>query len=82
MESSNLGNSNDGDEESLEEIIDNLNIALDEAIDPALRARSRRRQRQTEYLETCTEGDLQLVEIPSAVPNLEFDEQGFTPDLV
>ena len=71
----NLGNSNDGDEESLEEIIDNLNIALDEAIDPALRARSRRR-RQTEYLETCTEGDLQLVEIPSAVPNLEFDEQG------
>lgn len=71
----NLGNSNDGDEESLEEIIDNLNIALDEAIDPALRARSRRR-RQTEYLETCTEGDLKLVEIPSAVPDLEFDEQG------
>lgn len=71
----NLGNSNDGDEESLEEIIDNLNIALDEAIDPALRARSRRR-RQTEYLETCSEGDLNLVEIPSAVPDLEFDEQG------
>lgn len=71
----NLGNSNDEDEESLEEIIHNLNIALDEAIDPALRARSRRR-RQIEYLETCSEGDLDLVEIPSAVPNLEFDEQG------
>jgi hypothetical protein len=71
----NLGNSNDGDEESLEEIIDNLNIALDEAVDPALRARSRRR-RQSEYLENCSEGDLNLAEIPSAVPNLEFDEQG------
>lgn len=71
----NLGNSNDGDEESLDEIIENLNIAIDEAIDPALRARSRRR-RQTEYLESCSDGDLQLVTIPSAVPNLEFDEQG------
>ncbi len=71
----NLGNSNEGDEESLEEVIENLNIAFDEAIDPALRARSRRR-RQTEYLETCSDGDLQLTEIPSAVPDLKFDEQG------
>lgn len=71
----NLGNSNEGDEESLEEIIENLNIALDEAVDPALRARSRRK-RQTEYLETCSDSDLQLVEIPSAVPDLKFDEQG------
>lgn len=71
----NLGSSNEEDEESLKEIVQNLNIAIDEAIDPALRARSRRR-RQTEYLETCSDGDLQLVEIPSAVPDLEFDDQG------
>lgn len=71
----NLGSTNEEDEESLREIVENLNIAIDEAIDPALRARSRRR-RQTEYLETCSAGDLQVVEIPSAVPNLKFDEEG------
>jgi hypothetical protein len=70
----NLGNTNEEDEESLQEIVENLVIAIDEAIDPALRARSRRR-RQTEYLETCSDGDLELVEIPSAVPNLKFDEE-------
>lgn len=71
----NLGNSNDEDEESLKEIVENLTIAIDEAIDPALRARSRRR-RQSEYLETCSDGDLDLVEVPSAVPDLTFDEGG------
>lgn len=71
----NLGSDNDEDEESLQEIMENLTIAIDEAIDPALRARSRRR-RQTEYLETCSDGDLELVEVPSAVPDLEFDEEG------
>jgi hypothetical protein len=71
----NLGNNNEGDEESLREIVENLNIAIDEAIDPALRARSRRR-RQTEYLETCSDGDLSIVQIPSAVPSLDFDEEG------
>ena len=71
----NLGNDNDEDEESLQEIVENLTIAIDEAIDPALRARSRRR-RQSEYLETCSDGDLELVEVPSAVPDLDFDEEG------
>lgn len=71
----NLGSDNEEDEESLQEIVENLTIAIDEAIDPALRARSRRR-RQTEYLETCSDGDLELVEVPSAVPDLEFDEEG------
>lgn len=71
----NLGSDNDEDEESLREIVENLNIAIDEAIDPALRARSRRR-RQTEYLETCSDGDLSIVQIPSVVPSLDFDEEG------
>lgn len=71
----NLGSDNDEDEDSLREIVENLNIAIDEAIDPALRARSRRR-RQTEYLETCSDGDLSVVQIPSVVPSLDFDEEG------
>lgn len=75
----NLG-SGDEDEKSVDEVVENLIIAIDEAVDPALRARSRRR-RQAEYLEGCGDGDLKIIEIPSAVPDLEFDSEGIYTNL-
>ena len=75
----NLG-SGASDEKSVKEVVENLVIAIDEAIDPALRARSRRR-RQAEYLEGCSEGDLKVVEIPSVVPDLDFDSEGIYTSL-
>ena len=75
----NLG-SGTSDEKSVKEVVENLIIAIDEAIDPALRARSRRR-RQAEYLEGCSEGDLKVVEIPSVVPDLDFDSEGIYTSL-
>jgi hypothetical protein len=70
----NLGSGAD-DEKMVKEVVENLTIAIEEAVDPALRARSRRR-RQAEYLEGCSDGDLTIIEIPSAVPDLEFDSEG------
>jgi hypothetical protein len=70
----NLGGNRE-DESIISEAVENLIIAIDEAVDPALRARSRRR-RQAEYLEGCADGDLTIIEIPSSVPDLVFDSEG------
>ena len=75
----NLGNG-ENDESSLDEVIETINIAIDEAIDPALRARSRRR-RQAEYMSSCSIGDLQVSMPTVVVPEVEFDPTGIYKEI-
>jgi hypothetical protein len=65
----------DKDSQIIKDISNQISIAIDEAIDPALRVRSRRR-RQQNYLSSCTDSDLEVIELPTVVPSFDHDVKG------